>query len=1181
MARGMECRTAIGLLLLASAGAAHGATCTATASSPQPRSWNAAATWSCGRVPLNNDDVVIPNGATVTLDVNTNRIATLTINTGGVLRGDNTNKTLTMDGDNAPDISNSGTIDFGAGNLATIFLRNDNEWSGAGTWNLSVIDLDNNALDFTSGSTFTINMSGAATPFTNNFGDLTSRSGMTWNFTGTVAQTLPTSANAVFGIVTISNTTGVTLGRNMTSSQLLGNLTVAANGILNNGGFSVTLASAKSFSAAAGAQFNLTGTSTMVTVSGGGTKTFNATSTVNYGGANQTVTAETYGNLTLSGSGSKTIASGTTTVAGNLTLASGVTYNGTSNNPTVNLAGNLSNSGTFNSGTGTFTFNGGSAQQITGTASGTTTFTRLTLNNANGLSLAGTHSVTVTTAATLTSGIITTNANLLYISNGSAIGSAGAGNFVLGNLKKRYTTTGSVTEDFEVGSVAGGSRYAPVNIRFGNVTAAGDFTVSTTAGDHPQIAASTLDPALGANRYWTLTNNSVSFAAHANNQIIFTFVNPGDLDTGADPATFIASRYDGASWTEITPSALTTTTTTISGTGITDSNVAGDYAVAKKFILVTAGGFNAYETGTAAGAISGVIKTKIAGGTISLDIIALDTARTAILTTFTGTVRVEVLNSSDNTGALDATTGCRASWTSLQTLSDPAFVSGDNGRRTISFTVANSYSDARLRVTFPVTSPTVTGCSNDNFTIRPDAFASFSVTDNDAQTPGTGRTLGNVVFTAGGTLHNAGRNFTVSASAVNAAGTPATTTNYAGSPTPTLTACAGASCTSSFGTFSLGAGFSSGQLSSNAASYGEVGSFALQLVDSAFASVDASDGSTATERNIVSAVINVGRFVPDHFAVTLNTPQFGTACGAGGFTYVGQSFNYTTQPVITVAAQDSSNNTTTLYTGAWWRITSTSVTPATQAARYSAATGSPDVSGLPAVASDPAVVDTGAGTGTLTFSSGTGIFFTRTTPAAPFDAELSLALNVIDADGVAYASNPARFGAATAGNGIGFNNGKATRFGRLRLFNANGSQLIAMPVAMQTQYWNGSGFVTNTLDSCTTLALNNVALGNYQRNLNSGETTVTIGGAFNSGVGTLRLSAPGAANNGSVDVSVNLTAATAGASCTAGMPASTGAGKGYLQGAWCGTAYTSDPTARATFGTYRGADQFIYQREDY
>ena len=188
---------------------------------------------------------------------------------------------------------------------------------------------------------------------------------------------------------------------------------------------------------------------------------------------------------------------------------------------------------------------------------------------------------------------------------------------------------------------------------------------------------------------------------------------------------------------------------------------------------------------------------------------------------------------------------------------------------------------------------------------------------------------------------------------------------------------------------------------------------------------------------------------------------------------------------------------------------------------------------------------------------------------------------MIDADDVAYAANPASFGAATSGNGIGFNSGKAMRFGRLLLFNANGSQLIAMPIAMQTQYWNGSGFVTNTLDNCTTVALNNIALGNYQRNLNSGETTATVGGAFSAGIGTLRLSAPGAGNDGSVDVAVNLTATTTSASCTSGMTSAAGANLTYLQGAWCGATYVNDPTARATFGSYRSADQFIYQREDF
>jgi MSHA biogenesis protein MshQ len=90
-----------------------------------------------------------------------------------------------------------------------------------------------------------------------------------------------------------------------------------------------------------------------------------------------------------------------------------------------------------------------------------------------------------------------------------------------------------------------------------------------------------------------------------------------------------------------------------------------------------------------------------------------------------------------------------------------------------------------------------------------------------------------------------------------------------------------------------------------------------------------------------------------------------------------------------------------------------------------------------------------------------------------------------------------------------------------------------------------------------------------------------LGGAFNAGRGSLRLQAPGAGRRGSVDVSVNLSGVTAGASCTAGMPASTASSLSFLQGAWCGATYTNDPTARATFGIYRNSNQFIYQQENY
>src|SRR5262249_54759102 len=158
--------------------------------------------------------------------------------------------------------------------------------------------------------------------------------------------------------------------------------------------------------------------------------------------------------------------------------------------------------------------------------------------------------------------------------------------------------------------------------------------------------------------------------------------------------------------------------------------------------------------------------------------------------------------------------------------------------------------------------------------------------------------------------------------------------------------------------------------------------------------------------------------------VALDAPMFQTACSAGGFTYVGQKFNYSIAPIITVTAQDASNNPTTLYTGSWWRITNASLTGRT----YAAVTGSIDASGTPA--GDPAVADGGLGVGTLTFDSGSGLFFDRAGVIAPFAANVSLSINVLDLDGVAATVNPVVFG---AGAGIQFSTGSAIRYGRVRL----------------------------------------------------------------------------------------------------------------------------------------------------
>ena len=156
------------------------------------------------------------------------------------------------------------------------------------------------------------------------------------------------------------------------------------------------------------------------------------------------------------------------------------------------------------------------------------------------------------------------------------------------------------------------------------------------------------------------------------------------------------------------------------------------------------------------------------------------------------------------------------------------------------------------------------------------------------------------------------------------------------------------------------------------------------------------------------------------------------------------------------------------------------------------------------------------------------------------------------------------------------------RFGRMIIGNALGSELLDLPMQLRVQYWSTSGYVTNTDDSCTTIAAANVALGSYKRNLSACETTLSFpSGQFVSGVRTFRLTKPGANNQGSVDLTVNLGATASGNTCAPATAAATTANRPYLRGQWSGSVnYDQNPGGRASFGVYRGNDEVVFVREN-
>ena len=152
------------------------------------------------------------------------------------------------------------------------------------------------------------------------------------------------------------------------------------------------------------------------------------------------------------------------------------------------------------------------------------------------------------------------------------------------------------------------------------------------------------------------------------------------------------------------------------------------------------------------------------------------------------------------------------------------------------------------------------------------------------------------------------------------------------------------------------------------------------------------------------------------------------------------------------------------------------------------------------------------------------------------------------------------------------------RYGRLRMLNAYGSELLALPVPLEAQYWTGSYYATNTLDSSTLITPSSIVMGNYRNALVACKTLLAPSAAVTLVAGKmpspgLMLSAPGTGNAGSVDLTLNLgtTAISNSYNCFTSTATLTTA----ASLPWFG----SNPTARATFGIYKSP--LIYRRENY
>ena len=227
---------------------------------------------------------------------------------------------------------------------------------------------------------------------------------------------------------------------------------------------------------------------------------------------------------------------------------------------------------TFNSGAN-YKFNG-AILQVPGLSN--TTMHNLTIDNTANVTL--TANINANGIITFINGKFNTTASFKIIlgSGGSVVG-AGTGKYVNGTFEK-FIASGTIGKTFEIGEA---SSYDPVDLVFPAASNnSGSITAIVHTGDHPFMPGSGIDPTKTVNRYWTLTNNGVNGILPYSAE--FSFVNPNDMDPGANPLAFVVRNYTSFSWF-----ATTTGNVNINKTQAVSLSDFGDFEIGEHFTSAT------------------------------------------------------------------------------------------------------------------------------------------------------------------------------------------------------------------------------------------------------------------------------------------------------------------------------------------------------------------------------------------------------------------------------------------------------------------------------------------------------------------------------------------------------------------------------------------------------------------
>lgn len=355
--------------------------------------------------------------------------------------------------------------------------------------------------------------------------------------------------------------------------------------------------------------------------------------------------------------------------------------------------------------------------------------------------------------------------------------------------------------------------------------------------------------------------------------------------------------------------------------------------------------------------------------------------------------------------------------------------------------------------------------------------------------------------------------------------------------------------------------FASGVGSTTKVYFAEVGimELAASITDSDYLGA----GTTPTS-NMVSRSGYVGRFKPYQFAAS--------SVSMTPFCSVSTAFNYLSKDFtanLTLAAQSQQASTTQNYTGTFAKLSSagyslkardtTSATNLTSRMQLSTLSGT-------------------WSSGQLSASANINLA-RASSPDGPYSTT-KVGVTISDTDSVALRSADITFDSDGNGSNDALLFGQSVfYFGRLRLDDAFGPETANLAVSFQTDYWTGSIWSRNTADSCTTIATSAITYPSGAINV-TGNRTVTVGagsttGTYNSLAGSAVnfssgdaghfFTAPGSGKTGSYSVDVDLT------------------NYAWLRFDWNNdTNYGNDsslPSARYTFGTYRGNDRSLFWQD--